>query len=231
MSLSRDIYRIGRKLVKCTNGCEDVNCNPSEGVLPRCLILESASGQCQNMGGNNDPGCAIVGLNPGNSNGHLGLHERNFYMKNGCSYRSVADWFNLHGAANRYNYRMRELVRGVSIKGQILWSELAKCENSPSHNGALSEQTYRICAGAYLTKEIGLLPADWPLFGVGRESYKALAYLFPSRAVIGVPHPTGSRGHFHALFNGNNIGANNITQGVIADVQSACRNRAAVWLK
>lgn len=44
------------------------------------------------------------------------------------------------------------------------------------------------------------MPSDWPLVAVGWEAYKALAYLHPSRVVIGVPHPTASRGQFSKLF-------------------------------
>jgi hypothetical protein len=45
------------------------------------------------------------------------------------------------------------------------------------------------------------MPPDWPAIEVGTEAYKALAYLEPARTVLGVPHPTGSRGQFFALFS------------------------------
>ncbi len=49
-------------------------------------------------------------------------------------------------------------------------------------------------------RELHAVPPDWPVIGVGAEAYKALAYLEPSRTVLGVPHPTGSWGRFFALF-------------------------------
>ena len=52
----------------------------------------------------------------------------------------------------------------------------------------------------YLRQELEVLPKDWPLIGVGREAYKALAYLDPDRTLIGVPHPMGAYGHFRWLF-------------------------------
>jgi hypothetical protein len=51
-----------------------------------------------------------------------------------------------------------------------------------------------------LSEELALLPSDWPLIAVGGEAFKALAYLYPHRSVVGVPHPTGARGHFARLF-------------------------------
>ena len=46
----------------------------------------------------------------------------------------------------------------------------------------------------------------WPLVALGREAYKALAYLYPARTVIGVPHPTGAYGNkFTALYVGREL--------------------------
>ena len=58
----------------------------------------------------------------------------------------------------------------------------------------------KTCAGLYLTREIAATPSDWPLLSVGNVTYRALAYMFPSRSVFGVPHPTASHGHFMKLF-------------------------------
>lgn len=230
MSLFQKINKIGRVLVKCSKSCNHVNCDQRLGIIPRCLILETESGKSGEVSSDSVSGCAIVGLNPGKANGMLGQSERAFYRDGQCSYESVISWFNTEGGKHQYYVRMREFAKQVGISGNILWSELAKCENAPLHVGPLPMQTYRTCVKSYLNKEIALLPQDWPLFAVGRESYKALAYIFSNRAVIGVPHPTGSRGHFHNLFNNNSIGSGGVTPKVAGDVQSAVHSRTAVWL-
>ena len=92
-----------------------------------------------------------------------------------------------------------KLVHALELKGPVLWTELVKCQSEPEVK-ELPVQTLRTCSGEFLRRELERLPENWPLFGVGWEAYKALAYLFSARTVIGVPHPTGSYGHFTALF-------------------------------
>ncbi|MBI2953189.1 MAG: hypothetical protein HYY30_02670 [Chloroflexi bacterium] len=53
----------------------------------------------------------------------------------------------------------------------------------------------------YLNRELQSIPHDWPLIAIGYEAYKAMAYIHPSRIVIGIPHPTASRGQFSKLFD------------------------------
>jgi hypothetical protein len=40
---------------------------------------------------------------------------------------------------------------------------------------------------------------------IGGEAYKAITYLYPTRTVIGVPHPTGSYGNFTRLMPGGTV--------------------------
>ncbi|HMD55504.1 MAG TPA: hypothetical protein VKJ65_13225 [Phycisphaerae bacterium] len=70
-------------------------------------------------------------------------------------------------------------------------------------------------------KEIEGVPKDWPIFGVGRMAFNALAFLFNDRAVIGVPHPTGSFGHFNELRKDPDTKRKFIT---------ACKEKFACWL-
>jgi len=41
---------------------------------------------------------------------------------------------------------------------------------------------------------------DWPIVAVGFEAYKALSYRFPTRIVIGIPHPMARGQEFKELF-------------------------------
>jgi hypothetical protein len=72
----------------------------------------------------------------------------------------------------------------------------------------------------------------WPIFGVGGEAYKAIAYRFPERTVIGVPHPTGSHGHFAALFAQHNGDELRSPQAeIISAVNETLASAGTVWLR
>jgi hypothetical protein len=145
-------------------------------------------------------GAAVVGLNPGRSK----KDEQRYYLGNQCTYASAMSWFHDKHLQCKYHKHLRRLVDALGLIGPTLWTELAKCENDPEFE-ELPLQTLRTCSGVFLQRELKCLPAGWPLLGVGREAYKALAYLFPKRTVIGVPHPTGSRGQFFALFENGSL--------------------------
>lgn len=192
--LSDFIDRLGRDLVACHRACEGVVCDQTKGYIPRCLFLEAE----QRSGAR---GAAIIGLNPGRSS----HREQQYYLDRQCTYDSVVAWFRERGIRHPYYKHLRKLVDALGLTGPILWSELAKCENAPAIK-ELPLQTFRTCTATFLQRELEKLPEDWPLFGVGREAYKGLAYRFPNRTVLGVPHPTGSRGHFHnALFENGHL--------------------------
>lgn len=178
-------------MVSCPNKCNGIACSLKEGILPRCLILE-IDGRIQSRG------AVIVGINPG----HSKPHERNYYVKNGQSYDRVIEYWNAYIRKRKYYSSLRSFVDQLGFRGPILWTELVKCENM---RGVRSPplQTFRICTKTYLRRELGLIPDNWPLIAVGGEVYKALAYRFPSRIVVGIPHPTGSYGYFSRLFDKN----------------------------
>ncbi len=79
-----------------------------------------------------------------------------------------------------------------------------KCENE-AKGKSIPLQTFRECTKRYLGNELTLVPSDWPLIAIGREAYKALAYSYPARTVIGIPHPTGSHGNYETLFDGQKL--------------------------
>jgi hypothetical protein len=157
------------------------------GVLPRGLILERPQAKGK--------GCLAVGLNPGTSTGN----ERSFSVQREGSYAAVKFYWQI--AHIPYYSKARRVIDGLGLSGPIIWSNLAKCENAHGVEKQLPPlQTLRHCAQRFLSRELELTPTDWPVLGAGWEADRALAYLVPERAVIGIPHPTGAYGAFAQLF-------------------------------
>jgi hypothetical protein len=214
--LAAQIRSIGEELVQCRKACEGISCDHASGQIPRCLFLDVEGRSAAR-------GSAVVGLNPGRA----AAPERTSYVKAGGTYNSVVAWYNDHGRRHPYVKHLQRLLELLELGGPVLWTELAKCENSPDQTGLLPLQTFRTCTATFLDRELEVLPPDWPLLAVGVEVYKALAYRFPSRTVLGLPHPTGSRGHFANLFDGAALRAD-----VAKSARSVLLSPAgmAVWL-
>ena len=177
MSLQASIEAIGRELVTCTRDCEGVSCNRKPGQIPRCLFLE--------RGGSAKGGAIVVGVNPGRAT----EKERNYYVVRHSTYAATVEWFenegNTHGREHPYYVHLRHLLRAIGLGGPIVWTELAKCESAKGV-ASVPLQTFRRCSGSFLQRELAIPQIQkWPLFGVGLEAFKALAYLFPRRTVIG----------------------------------------------
>ncbi len=178
--LEKSIVKIGGQMVACKQRCAGISCHQKNGVLPRCLILESRPGS---------GGCAVVGINPGRAK----RAEVAYYKKEGGTYDATVRYWQQQITLRPYYERLRKLTGSFGLNGPILWTELAKCENA--HGTKFPPlQTLRACTGRFLTKELEAIPRKWPLIAIGKEAYRALAYLYPSRSVIGVPHPTGAYG-------------------------------------
>ena len=140
-------------------------------------------------------GCAMVGINPG----HARPAEIAYYKKEGTEYEATVQYWHKAITSRSYYKKLRELTKAFGLNGPILWTELAKCENTADIKFP-PLKALRTCTGRFLTEELKAIPPEWPLFGIGWEAYKALAYLYPARTVIGVPHPTGAYGkHFSRL--------------------------------
>lgn len=189
--LKLEIDKIGQQMVSCSNKCNGIACSLKKGILPRCLMLEIDS-RTQSRG------VVIVGINPGRSK----PDEQNYYIKNGQSYDEVVEYWRVHICGLKYYSSLRSFVDQLGFRGPILWTELVKCENKRGVR-IPPLQTFRICTKTYLSRELELIPDKWPLIAVGGEVYKALAYRFPTRIIVGIPHPTGSYGHFSKLFGKN----------------------------
>lgn len=199
-SIHSELYQLGEIMVGCINDCEGINCDPKNGIIPRCMVLEQKGRK------EDERGTAIIGINPGISK----EDERSFYRSKGQGYEKVLSYWDMKISKLKYYNFLRNLVNQLGFTGPILWSELVKCENLVA--GKLPPiQTFRTCTRKFLNKELEVIPLGWPLIAVGKETFKVLAYLYPTHVVIGVPHPTGSYGHFTRLFNKNGELINRIT--------------------
>jgi Uracil DNA glycosylase superfamily len=187
-TLRREIEALGAELVGCSSPCAGITRDQATGILPRCLVLETD-------GRDASRGCAVVGINPGRASDR----ERASYRQAHGTYAAIVEWFDVVGFTHRYYTSLRRVVTQLGLSGPILWTELAKCENAPGRAGLPPLDTLRRCTGLYLRRELAAIPPSWPLIAVGSEAFKALAYLHTERTVLGLPHPTGSYGHFARL--------------------------------
>jgi hypothetical protein len=181
--------------------CHSVEWRPAEGHLPRGLWLDIEAGE-------GDGDVIIVGQNPGQPS----REERKIYTTRAS--RSTEEQvmaMNSHVASkvlpkHLYYTRMRNAARELGFKGRILWTDLVKC--SATDSGKLPVQahlpTYSRCMNAWLRKELAKFP-QWPVLTAGRATLDALWPLLPERLLVGVPHPTGSRGDFAKLFLKNKL--------------------------
>jgi hypothetical protein len=135
-----------------------------------------------------------VGLNPGTSS----ARERALYLGSEIAYDRVKVYRTSIGKIP-YLVRSLSVIDQLGLSGPIIWSNLAKCENEDGRKGLPPLQTLRHCARRFLFREITATPYDWGVLGIGWEAYRALAYLVPDRAVIGIPHPTGGYRDFRKI--------------------------------
>jgi len=67
----------------------------------------------------------------------------------------------------------------------------------------------RMCINRYLKRELNAVKetvgTEVPIIALGNITYQVLCLLFPDFFVVGVPHPTGSYGHFSKLTKNKNV--------------------------
>lgn len=56
----------------------------------------------------------------------------------------------------------------------------------------------RICINKFLKREIELFP-NYTIFALGNRAFEVCSFSFPKHFIVGIPHPTGSRGYFDRL--------------------------------
>ena len=187
-ALTSEINTIGKRLIRCGKQCNGIVNKPEEGIFPHCLILETDKRSRYNP-------CVIVGLNPG----HASADERT-YMNSNRGYKSFISYWKDKKYNHPYYKNLRDLAEIVSLTGPILWTEIVKCECNKD-TIPVPMHTISSCMKEYLFEELKKVDESWPLIGAGKKAYFALAYCYPGRTVIGVPHPTGSHGDFGSFIN------------------------------
>lgn len=192
-ALSEKIDKIGDYVVQCTRNCPGVCNDPIQGIIPRGLILEIEHRE-------NEKGSVIIGINPGPAL----PQEKESYLKAGRLYiNSKQLWEGTGSKKGIKNYpyyqHLRDFVDKLGRTGIILWSDLVKCESSEKRKMP-PMQTKRICSNLYLSKEINVLPEEFPIFAIGRDAYESLSLMFINRIVIGIPNTSARGNQFNKIF-------------------------------
>jgi hypothetical protein len=169
------VKEIGNEMVKCPFHCEGIINDPKSGIIPRCLFFEEREGK---------NGAIVVGLNPG----HSTKEQREYAIKNNCSYDSTVEfWKNKYWA---YFKRTKELLDLLGFDGPIIWTELVKCECLEKQVFSdIPIQTKRTCIDKFLRKEVDRYP-KYPIIAAGNEAFEFCSLSFPYNFIIGIPHPS-----------------------------------------
>jgi hypothetical protein len=216
--LGQSILAIGCRAVTCKLHCDGVVNDAASGTLPRSLMLEAE-------GRSAERGSVVLGINPGQGR----EEEKAYYLAHGNTYEAfLAFWRERLAYSHPYHVRTRRFLDQVGLTGSILWTELVKCESSVGARAAPPLSTLRTCVNRYLANELLAVPLDWPIVALGRKPFELAAIMFPGRWVIGIPHPTGSRGQFHHLFAKEGRLQNEIAHRVAASIED--RSRSALWV-
>ena len=209
-----EIAAIGHRMVRCTKDCIGAS-TWKNGTPSRCLFLERRD--------DDERGVVVVGLNPGRAP----PDELRSYASRADLYAATVEYLGEKSKLIPYYERMRDAVGRMGFqRGSILWTEVAKCELLCGQVGVPIEMR-RTCGTTYLTKELAACP-QWPIVAVGQQSFEAVSYLVPERAVIGVPHPTGAWGKAFERATGNKRSGFPPTS--LAKMNEALALGSAVWL-
>lgn len=186
----------------CTNRCDGA-AKRANGVIPRCLYLQPGNTNSKDSSTNQAAGAIVVGLNPGRSV----LKERVLYkglLRQGEPlYAKTVEYLEVLFRTEHYYKATEGFVRslcrslyGEAWSGPLLWTELAKCELAEGQKHVPKDMA-TTCSRRFLSRELEAAPPEWPVFAIGRQAYDAACLMSPRRAVIGVPHTTGS---WHGAF-------------------------------
>lgn len=221
VGLPGKVRAIGHDLVRCGLECPGIHLNPAAGIIPRCLILEGATGANRDQ-----QGAIVVGLNPGRTS----PEEATYYRQRGIRYRSLTDWWDRELNGHPYYLRIRPIVRSLGIAGPILWTDIAKCElPEGGENGDLPDATLATCGKRFLRRELRLAELKtWPVFALSGRTYRFIRANYPGRTVIGLLHPTGTRGDL--FWSTLNDSRNGLRRSYERDVQELLARGGAVWV-
>src|SRR5262245_1199988 len=110
-SLQHEINQLGTELAQCSDACQGIWLDRSQGIIPRSLYLEREDAHGR--------GCVAVGLNPGTSS----KRERASYCEAAFSYESYCK-YRAQIAEIPYFARTRSVLDQLGLNGPILWSNL-----------------------------------------------------------------------------------------------------------
>ena len=215
-------------MVKC-HRCNDVD---HKTAPPRCLFLDVTNHK-------NGLDCVIVGMNPGKASKEEEKRYREHEKRTYKNVRSVMESSIRGTGAVPYYKRARSLVRKLGWSS-ILWTEICKCQckrEKKEVDGKRrkvstppSLQTFRTCIANFLEKELDCEETqNMPIVALGNAAFTAVAYRFPSRCVIGVPHPSGSRGRkFSSLFENDDAKKGGLRKKYRLKILDSIRKRECV---
>jgi len=220
-SLYNKIVEIGNELVKCPERCEGIVNSPLDFIPPRCLYLEPK--------GATTIDCVVIGMNPGK------IDEKNKetkYYRENCTreldysvlydYRSDRNDAKSKGHTNNRFIRTFLNTTKLIPNDSILWTELCKCQST---EGEPPLQTYRKCMSKYLNHELALVKKDTPLICAGKTVYRAMAFRYTEKAVIGIPLPSSRGNDLRRLINDDKT-----MENALNFILEAIENKKAVWI-
>jgi hypothetical protein len=207
-AISEDVYR-------CTRGCPGIVCRPADGMRPRGPLIQlrtSLSGVPT----------LIVGLNPGRP-----AEAERTELRTAASHEDWRVWCaeNLF-EKNDYTKRLTALAADIGAEGDLVWTNVAKCETPEGRRGVPFE-TQRQCASNFLVRELAATPKESLVIAAGKDAFVALNYLALERIVVGVPHPTGASPQYHRLLAERKLRPE-LTARVVAARRAGAP--AALWL-
>lgn len=196
------ISELGEAMVKCSETCVGVERDPTAGIPPRGLMLET-------IDRTGDRGCVIVGTNPGT----ILEDEQAFYRRNGPpTYERLRTYFIDALRCYKHYVPPRTFVtERLGLLGPILWTDMAKChwirDTAKGPSGKARWGTLKKCGGIFLSSELSVVPQEWswPVIALGNDAFRHVTRL-PDRLVIGVVHPQAWHGGFLRLLRNNEVG-------------------------
>jgi hypothetical protein len=184
--MPKKLDNILKDLIGCRMGCAGIVNKPEKGIVPRCLVLEQ-----RNVG----KGAIVVGLNPGKCQ----KEEMQFFMDNQNDPKAFEKYFFQKIKNISYFKRARNILSLLGFKGDILWTDLVKCQ-CVGENGIIPIQTMRVCISKFFKKEIESVFPRYTIFALGNKAFEFCSLSFPKHLVVGLPHTSGSFGTFVHLY-------------------------------
>lgn len=194
-ALNSHVRRLRLELVGCKQGCFGVQArDPANGHVPRIIHLERRDDTAK--------GAIVLGMNPGNpTRGEAkAVRDNAGRGDEGIAAALYTHFENEILHDNRYYKEVRRALGVLALDGSLLWTESVKCSSDGSLNLSAAPGTFGVCFTKWLIKELDAVPPGWPVVALGKDAFITAGLMVPHRRVLGLPHPTGSRGDFARLF-------------------------------